>query len=66
MEDNKLIANSTQKGPLDPGDWNEAEKIGQRVLNEMMEYLKNISSKTERNKPVEFSKENLKQGLCCN
>ena len=66
MKDNKLMVNSTPKGPLHPGDWNDIEKIGQRVLNEMMEYLKNISSKPEIHKPVEFLKENLEQGLCCN
>ena len=66
MEDNKLMATITQKGALEPGDWNDVENIGHRVLDEMMEYLKNISSKPEKNKPVEILKEKLAQGLCCN
>jgi hypothetical protein len=60
------MANPTKYGPFDPGDWNDVENIGQRVLDEMMEYLKNISSKPERSKPVEISKEKLAQGFCSN
>jgi len=66
MEDLKLMTTVTQKGAFDPGDWNDVENIGTRVFDEMMEYLKNISSKPERSKTVEISKEKLEQGLCCN
>jgi hypothetical protein len=66
MEDNKLMTTVPQKGAFDPGDWNDIENIGQRVHHEMMEYLKNISSKPGRNKPVEISKEKLEQSFCCN
>ena len=66
MEDNKIMTTVTQKVAFDSGDWNDVENIGQRVLNEMMEYLKNISSKPDRSKTVEISKEKLEQGLCCN
>ena len=66
MEDSKLMTTLNKKGTLDPGNWDDGENIGQRVLNEMMEYLKNISSKPENNKAVELSKEKLQQELCCN
>jgi len=66
LKDYKLIANPTQKRTFDPLDWKDVDEIGQRVLDEMMEYLKNISSKPKRSKTVEISKEKLEQGLCCN
>ena len=48
---------------LDPGNWDEIKTIGQQMLDEMMQYLQNISSKPVWNKVPEEIKERFDQPL---
>jgi glutamate/tyrosine decarboxylase-like PLP-dependent enzyme len=48
---------------LDPGNWDEVKEIGQQMLNEMMHYLQNISSKPVWKKVPEDIKEQFDQPL---
>jgi len=48
---------------LDPGNWDEIKAIGQQMLDEMMQYLQNISSKPVWNKVPEEIIEKFDQPL---
>ena len=48
---------------LDPGNWDEIKAIGQQMVDEMMQYLQNISSKPVWNKVPEEIKERFDQPL---
>ena len=48
---------------LDPGNWDEIKAIGQQMLDEMMHYLQNISSKPVWNKVPEEIIEKFDQPL---
>jgi hypothetical protein len=57
MKKEKLLAAVAKKETLHPGDGDEPASIGQKMLNEMMKYLQDISSKPIWKKPVEKVKE---------
>ena len=48
---------------LDPGNWDEIKAIGQQMLDEMMQYLQNISSKPVWNKVPDEIKERFDEPL---
>jgi aromatic-L-amino-acid/L-tryptophan decarboxylase len=63
MKQVKQLPQRTAEETLDPHDWEEVSEIGQRMLSEMMQYLKNISSKPVWTKVPEEIKEQFEQPL---
>jgi len=63
MKHKNFLTTATEKETLDSGDGNEAESPGQKMLNEMMQYLKNISSKPVWTNPPEKVKNEPDQSL---
>lgn len=59
----KLLAAGAAEETLDPPDWDQVKEIGHKMLDEMLQYLQNISSKPVWNKVPEQVKQDLNKPM---